>query len=476
MKKNKLYSLLGAFAVVVLVLAACGNDDSGVDESELGTVTPEIPPINIEPGEEIVITYANWNLGTEEENNIERRMIQAFMDAHPGIIVEIHEGVSVYNGTPWEERLAVAASIGDLPDVFMVNDIGFSMAGGWAYDLTAIANADVDFSALPASMRDAMAVDGVVYMVPFAQHMLGYFVNTDLFDNLNLDAPTHGFTIEEFETAVRATTDVPAGMIGTNHVNYFAAWGPGALNSNLGFFTFDGNSTFHVDAPEMVTTLNLAVELNTNGFVCEGFPYDERPELFGHGWCGAVFFDGNMGLMWDGTWAVGGIGEQADFNWEFIGVPSGRPMVTLDVLSVASTTANAEAAFLFANWMGSGTAGFTRRMEIAAEMGTIVSALPISGNQAMLDQFWGTLGIDGIAEAYANMANALIDPNKVTPGWRDTRFYANTGIAIGDTDNANTWYFFYSAPQGLVNFADYLTRVNEAMQERFETVRNELLN
>jgi len=478
MKKNKLWMLLAAFAAVVLVLAACGNDepDPTPEPDVVDTVTPELPTDEpVEPGQEIVLTYANWNLGTAEENNIERRMIQAFMDAHPGIIVEIHEDVSAGDG-PWEERLAIAASIGNLPDVFMVNDIGFSMAGGWAYDLTAIANADADFSALPAGMRDAMAVNGVVYMVPFAQHMFGYFVNTDLFDSLNLDAPTHGFSVDELEAAIRATTDVPAGRIGTNHVNYFTAWGPGALNNNLGFFTFDGDSTFHVDAPEMVTALNLALELNTNGFVCEGFPYDERPELFGHGWCGAVFFDGNLGLMWDGTWAVGGINDQADFNWEFIGVPGGRPMVTLDVLNVASTTAHAEAAFLLANWMGSGTAGFTRRMEIAAEMGTIINAIPISGNQAMLDQFWGMLGVDGIAVAYENMANALIDPNKVTPGWRDTRFYTDTGVAIGDNENANTWYFFYRSPQGRVNFADYLTRVNQAMQARFEDVRSNLLD
>ena len=480
MKKNKLWLLVAAFAAIVLVLAACGSNND-VEDNDNGYVDISTPDISIDPVdpdvslEPVTITYANWNLGTEEENNIERQMIAAFMDAFPHITVEIHEEVVTGEG-PWEERLAIAASVGNLPDVFMVNDIGFSMHGGWAYDLTAIVNADADFAALPAGMRDAMAVNGVVYMVPFAQHMFGYFVNTDLFDSLNLDAPTHGFSIEEFEAAVRATTDVPAGIIGTNHVHYFPAWGPGAQNSNLGFFTFDGDSTFNVDAPEMVTALNLALELNSNGFVCEGFGYYERQELFGHGWCGATFFDGNLGLLWDGTWAVGGINDQADFNWEFIGVPGGRPMVTLDVLNVASTTASAEAAFLFANWMGSGTQGFTRRMEIAAEMGTIVSALPISGNQAMLNQFWDTLGVDGIATAYENMANALIDPNKVTPGWRDTRFYTDTGVAIGDNDNANTWFFFYSAPQGNVNFADYLTRVNEAMQLRFESVRSELLN
>jgi len=481
MKKwNKLFALLSV-ALLVLFVAACGNGDDDTDTdsdivSDGGVIerpTPEpLPPAG--DGEEIIITYANWNLGTEEENNIERQMIQAFMDAHPHIIVEIHEGVVAGEGS-WEERLAIAASIGNLPDVFMTNDIGIHLQGGWALDITDLANADADFNALPANTQALMMFNDRVYMVPFAQHMFGYFVNLDLFDSLNLDAPTHGFTVEQFEAALRAVTDHGAGTIGTNHINYVASWYPGAVNPNLGFFTFDG-ANFHVDAPEMAAGLQLALEINNAGLAFGGVDYYERQELFGTGWDGQVFFDGNMGLKWDGTWSVANIAYQSDFNWEFIGVPGGRPMVTVDVFTIASTTEHAEAAYLLATWMGSGTEGFIQRMEIAAEMGIVVNAIPISGNQGMLDQFWATMPVEGIGIAYENMANALVDPNKVTPGWRDTRFYTDTGVAIGDNDNANSWFFFYQAQQGNVNFADYLTRVNEAMQERFESIRSELLD
>ena len=43
----------------------------------------------------VTIKYANWNLGTPEENNVERQMIQAFMDTHPNIKVVIDDSIRV---------------------------------------------------------------------------------------------------------------------------------------------------------------------------------------------------------------------------------------------------------------------------------------------------------------------------------------------------------------------------------------------
>jgi len=478
MKKwNKLFALLSV-ALLVLFVAACGNGDDDVDpdtdDAPLGIERPTPQPLPTpDDGEEIVITYAAWNLGTEEENNIQRQMIEAFMDAHPHIIVEIHEDVVVGEGS-WEERLSIAASVGNLPDVFMTNDIGIHLQGDWALDITDLANADADFNALPANMQAAMMFNGRVYMVPFAQYMFGYFVNLDLFDSLNLDAPTNGLTIEELEAALRDVTDVSAGTIGTNHTGYFASWYPGSINSDLGFFSFDGEN-FHLDSPEMIAAINLALELNNNGFVFDGLD-DAQRENFNGGWGGEVFFNGEMGLLWDATWALGNIAEQSDFNWEFIGVPGGRPMVTIDVLTIASTTDHAEAAYLLATWMGSGTAGFTRRMEIATEMGTIVGALPISGNQAMLDQFWAMMPVAGFGIAYESMDRALLDPNKVTPGWRMARFYAPTGVHAYNYENATSGQFMHHATHGNVSFADNATRVNDAIQAMFDEVRSELLD
>src|ERR1700742_3813589 len=39
-------------------------------------------------GDAVTIRYANWNLGTEEENNLQRQMVQAYLDTHPNVTVE----------------------------------------------------------------------------------------------------------------------------------------------------------------------------------------------------------------------------------------------------------------------------------------------------------------------------------------------------------------------------------------------------
>jgi len=470
----KKFIALLSLSFVAFTLVACGNNNQSPaanDDGPVGIERPMPEPVVPTPDGDIVIRYANWNLGTVEENNIERRMIEAFMEAHPGVVIEIDEAVVTGDGH-WNERLAIAASTGNLPDVFMVDDIGVNLNNGWSLDISSIANADSDFTALPQNMRDAMSVGGRVYSVPFAQHMFGYFINLDLFDALNLDAPTIGFSVEELEVALRSVSDINAPLIGTNHIDYFTTWMPATLNNTFGWLTFDGSS-FNIDSPEMHTAVQRAIEFNNNGFVFDGLEYEVR-EVFNGGWGGEVFFNGQMGLLWDATWAVGNIAAQSEFNWKFIGVPGGRPMVTIDILNIAYTTEHADVAYAFASWMGSGTDGFTRRMEIANEMGTIVNALPISGNQALLDNFWSTFQADGVAEVYANLDNAIIDRNKVTPGWPVIRWQTQTGIQIGDNDNATTGDVLWNAVRGNITFTDHANRVNEVMQEAFENITNDI--
>ncbi|MCI0554052.1 MAG: hypothetical protein L0287_24145, partial [Anaerolineae bacterium] len=54
---------------------------------------PTIEPVVEEPTEEpamepVTLRYANWNVGTEEENNLQRQLVQAYIDMHPNVTVE----------------------------------------------------------------------------------------------------------------------------------------------------------------------------------------------------------------------------------------------------------------------------------------------------------------------------------------------------------------------------------------------------
>jgi len=38
--------------------------------------------------EPVTLKYANWNVGTEEENNIQRQLIAAYIALHPNVTIE----------------------------------------------------------------------------------------------------------------------------------------------------------------------------------------------------------------------------------------------------------------------------------------------------------------------------------------------------------------------------------------------------
>ena len=63
-----------ASGFLVLILAACGGGNT-----------------NSSNGDEITLRYAGWNLGSAEQNNIERQMLAAYEALNPNINIDIIE-------------------------------------------------------------------------------------------------------------------------------------------------------------------------------------------------------------------------------------------------------------------------------------------------------------------------------------------------------------------------------------------------
>jgi len=489
MKKYVLVCVLLIASLVIL--AACGSNDNGGNGGNDVVVSPDSPPVAppadtstadaappvvVPTDVQITLRYANWNVGTEEENNLERRMIQAFMDEHPNITIEIDESIV----HPWTEALTVAASIGNLPDVFMVNDTGMMAANGWLLDITSMSNGDSDFTSLPAAIREATQIGNVVYTVPFAQFMMGYFVNRTLFEEFNLDPPEFGVSTDDFVSLIRQVTDLNRPSIGLTYANQFLYWLPASRNSNFGFFGYDGTA-YVLNSPEMIEAINLAAELTATGMTYGGLDYDLRQEIFPMPWAGGNFNQGHVGVAWDGTWAIGHLPRYAaenNFDLDFIGVPGGNTIVTLDILGIASTTEHPEAAYLFARWMGHGVEGYLRRVEIAQANGLTVNGMPLSTNTRVLDAFWNIMGdaatLPGMRAAVNSLDTALIDGNKIVPGFVQGRFYAPTGISIPGTDydNATVNQVIHFSILGNLNFADHADAVNNASRAAVQAARD----
>jgi len=456
MKKfTKGFTLMTVSALIGLGLAACGNNDNGA--AAPGT-TDENGAV-----ESVTIRYANWNLGTEEDNNLERRMIEAFMDAHPHIIVEIDDS---FTGVPWNEALNIAASTGNLPDVFASDVLTNDLINGWVMDLTTIAEGNTEFMNLPQATREAVTINDKIYAIPMAQFMLGFYVNRTLFDDLNLNAPQHGFSVDEFFDSVRATTDLNRPSIGVDNLADIVGWYPGAVNSGLGFFAYQ-DGTFNIDSAEMREALRLAGELGQNGFVWSGLSEEQREQNFGTIDSTDAFRNGEMAFWWSGTWMNGQWADQLTFDWDFVGVPGGRSVLAMDVLTIAATTAHPEEAFLFAQWMGFGNEGFTTRMEIAEANNMEINSLPVTTDATVLARYWEMVNVPGVRAAYENLDDAMIEGRRFVPGFVEARWTAPTGISIPGTDydNATIGQIIDHSIIGNVNFADHATNIHAIAQD-----------
>ena len=375
----------------------------------------------------ITLTYANWNL----DSALELRMIQSFMDMNPHIRIEIDRNIS----QPWTNSLSVAAAQNRMPDVFILEDIGTKANAGWLMDMTPHVWNDLDFFDLSSNIQEAMRVGGSmnIYALPFEQHIHGYFVNRDLFRALGVEPPAFGVSPGDFIGAVQAVTDTSRPSVGLDSVFSFVEWYPGAVNPMLGFFGYDGLG-FALNSPEMLEAIHVAAELHNGGFVFDGLAYTGA---FAADDAFISFIEGQVALFYGGTWLAEVVLNQAEFDWEFIGVPGGRSVVTLEVLGISSTTSHPEEAYAFARWMGHGTEGSLRRLEYAQDMGLAPQVWPTAQSSDVLGELLAILPVPGLAELYHHLDRALISGLRVMPGYMQARFTAPTGVNVPGSQLAN---------------------------------------
>ena len=143
---SRLFYLLVMVALMALLVACGGTNEPPANAPAEETNTTDVAEEPAEemaeepaeepaeeetvgdPGAEVTLRYANWNLGTEEENNLQRRMVQAYIDANPHVSVEFVD-MSAEGG--WEAVLTSYAAKGELPDVFMANNVPLYVQNGW---------------------------------------------------------------------------------------------------------------------------------------------------------------------------------------------------------------------------------------------------------------------------------------------------------------------------------------------------------
>jgi len=424
------------------------------------------------PPDPVTLIYSNWNLGTNFNDPLELRMLQSFMDEYQHITVEIDTSITL----PWMPSIFAAAQENRLPDVFIIDDLGAMVANGWLLDINLMARTDIDFLGLPPLIQGATMINDRVYALPFAQDIQGYFVNRDLFASLGLTPPTFGISAADFLDAVRNATDLSRHSIGLNHSFSFVDWYPGAVNEQMGFFGSDGLG-FALNSPEMLEAVRIAAEIHREGYTFYSIPEERVEEYFPIGYVLGAFRYGQMAMFYGGTsWLMDIMVNQVPFDWDFIGVPGGRSIMSLEIVGVSANTNHPEEAYLLAKWMGHGTEGNLRRLQYAQEMGITISYLPVNTNMQVLNALWEIFPAPGFPEVYASMPRALVDGRRVIPGYMQARFSAPTGVSIAGTHHTDAGVdpLIYHSIRGDIYFPNHSATAQEVARRQLEIAREAL--
>lgn len=439
------------------------TEESTQEEPGEATVTePEMTD-----AEPITLRYANWNLGTEEENNIQRQMVQAYMEANPHVTIE-YVDMSADGG--WDAVLTSYAAKGELPDVFMANNVPLYVTNDWVADLTEFTANDKDWENVPQVLKDSVTYSGQVLALPAAQFVMGYFVNRDLYEDANLDAPEYGFSVEEFTDAVTSLNNIPQGVLGLDEMEFVVGWYGSTQDSNLKWFSFDGTH-MNYNSAAFKTAVAEAGELKQ--YTWQGLSEEQLANFNSTGpW--ELFLNQEVGMRWDASWAVPGYVENAAFDWDFIGIPGGNQAMVADIMVVSKTTANLAEAYNFAKWMTFSTEAYTKEAELAAAMGS-APKMPVSVDEASLALYKKFVDKPGILMALDNLQNSLIESlAKTVPGYINARWEGKPGIDVGEDLDVNMGYMFTFANDGRYKYEDYSAQLEEFANQILDNAAAEL--
>jgi len=447
--------------IAVLLIASLVGCTQAAEEPVIEDIEEEVTE------EPVVIRYAAWNLGTEEENNIFRQLNQAYMDLNPHVTIEI---VDMSGEGGWEALLTAYAARGELPDVFLASNVPLYVQNGWLADLSEYVAEDPDWEDVPQILKDSFTYDEKVMGLPSAQFIMGYFVNQDLYEAANLDVPEYGFTIEEWEAAVTELHNVDQGILGLDEMEFVVGWYANALNPDLKWFSYDGEK-MNYNSPEFKEAIAKAGEMKP--YTWQGLTEEQMANFISTGpW--ELFLNQEVGMRWDASWSLPGYIQNATFNWDFIGVPGGNQAVVFDVVGVSSTAENMQEAYNFAKWLSFSKEAWMTEVELARAMGS-APKMPVSIDDESIELYREFVDKPGVLAALDNLDNSMVESlAKIVPGYINARWEGKPGINIGEDQDVNMWYMFFFANEGTFKYEDYSAQLEEFANNIIEEARTEM--
>ena len=436
--------------VMVVLMAACmmlGLTACGSKEDE-NTIT---------------LRFASWNVGTEEENNLERQLIAEFEKTHPGIKIEIADDISA---SDWNGSLAAAATGGKLPDVALIAELPLAVANEWALDVTELAKNDEEWAQVPSSLAKSGQYNDKLYGIPTAMHLAGLFVNTDYFEEANLDPLEYGYTYDDLLKVAEKLHNPSAGKSAIAAAHDFLNFLPFVFDNTQGWFTYDGTD-MHLDSE----AFNKSVK-ETARFISYSWSAlsDEQKALS----VGVEANDeiarneGYAGIFYGATYSCEGYVRDVKGTVEFVALPGGSSIVIPDYCFISATTEHPEEAWEFVKFMYWGTAGTEAKMDIdEADDNINWVALPVVANDEIFERYFANYPVDGVEEAYRGMAQngSIVEAFKFAPGYSKARWNGATGITNDEGVDLRITQVLDACVAGTMSINDYAEQLNKAANQ-----------
>lgn len=450
-------------ALGILGLAACGDDNGGKTPAKKKTV----------------IQYCGWDLGSESNPSLKRRMIEEFNKNSEDIIIDM-----LPSADPLQDFLNTLASNGSLPDVFLIDSVPTAVVKEWALDITSLTATDPEWNDVDASLRDSITYNGSVFALPAAQNYIGFFANYDLIDDyayIDGDAEEvfapGAFTTDQMFQAVREIKNEDpngASVIGINAVGDMINWMPSTIDKEGRFehFVWDGEK-FDFTGPVMIEALT---KIQTLGKVANKYTFnsyfdptaeeDPRIKLFGSAAPSDVFLAGQIGFYQGMT---SDNVSKIKFDYKFVGYPDQRVISAGDYLCISKACKNPEAAYEVARYLAFSAEGINARYDIVeADSSIELAGLPVNNNPTVTAEWFNHISMKGVKEVYDKVVSGemklIIEGLKTIPGFKESRYTKETGIKFENVRGGAVLTIgdlIWDVCEGAIDIGQYTSQMTE---------------
>lgn len=364
-----------------------------------------------------------WYMGWAADDQPQEPRLQAFMEAHPNIIVT-YEFVE---SAQFNDRITALAAAGTLPDVLWVQDINLYIRNGWVADITDQLAQDSTFDpdAFWGNSLEPMYVRDRYFGLPFQLQASFLVANLEVLNQFGLRLPNPSWTWDDLWNFCMRINRPAQNYYGMEDPWMFWAFMPATYNKDVTWdgLSLDGTQLMHND-PGVAEALKLAIEFERNnsavgigladGTALAPWGHPAFVEAFGNvsPWMQskAAF---HVGWSWSLSWWT----DNYEVPWDIIPYPYGPARqatpIIVDHMGISSTTKYPEAAMTFLKWMTYDSTGWEARMEV--EVPAPYSMPTIRAEDAWELYFNNPAVPSGMRNVYDTLDGAIVDPNRYVP-------------------------------------------------------------